>query len=96
MAMALRRQKKERVPKRPLRIRTLVRFPLRDISLEERIGQRMKPPRKKRTKAIWIGGNEEERYLINISVREKVRAASNINPRPVKKSRLTIGLILSV
>jgi hypothetical protein len=94
--MDLRKQKKERVPKKPLRIRILVRFPLRDIPLEARIGQRVNPPRKKRTKAIWVAENEEERYLINISVKEKIRAASNISPTPVKKNCSRIALILSV
>jgi hypothetical protein len=94
--MDFRRQKKERVPKKPLRMRIVVRFPLRDIPLEERIGQRVKPPKKKRTKAIWVGENEEERYLINISVKEKIRAANNISPKPVKKNCLRIVLILSV
>jgi hypothetical protein len=56
----------------------------------------MKPPRKKRTKAIWVGENEEERYLINISVKEKLKAASNISPKPVKRSCLRIVPILSV
>jgi hypothetical protein len=96
MAKDLIRQKKERVPKSPLSIRILVRIPLRDIPREERMGHRMKPPRKKRTKAIWVGENEEERYLIKISVKEKMIAARSISPKPLISNRLRIILIVSV
>jgi hypothetical protein len=53
-AMDLSRQKKEKVPKSPLKMRILVRFPFKEILLEERIGQRMIPPNKNRIKAICM------------------------------------------
>jgi hypothetical protein len=69
MAMDLSRQKKERVPKRPLKIRIQVLFPLREILLEERIGQRINPPSRKRMKPISVVENEDESDLRSVSAR---------------------------
>jgi hypothetical protein len=95
MAMDLIRQKKERVPKRPLKIRIPVWFPLREIPLEERVGQRMSPPNRKRTKPICVAVNEEERDLMRISAKEKIRAARNINQKPLARNRFLISTILT-
>jgi len=95
MAMDLSRQKKERVPKRPLKTRIPVWFPLREILLEERIGQRITPPSRKRTKPICVAVNEEERDLMRTSAKEKIRAARNISQKPLVRKRLTMSTILN-
>jgi hypothetical protein len=95
IAMDLSRQKKERVPKRPLKIRIPVWFPLREIPLEERVGQRMSPPNRKRTKLICVAVNEEERDLIRTSAREKTRAARNNTQKPLARNCLMMFTILS-
>ena len=95
MAMDLSRQKKDKVPKRPLKIRIPVWFPLREILLEERIGQRITPPSRKRTKPICVAVNEEERDLMRISEREKMRAESNMSQKPLVRNRLTMSAISS-
>ena len=69
-AIDLRRHKKEKVPNTPLRIRYWRCLPLRDVLREERIGQRITPPNRKRTKAISVMGNEVERILMNTSAIE--------------------------
>jgi len=69
-AIDLRRHKKEKVPNTPLRMRYGRCLPLRDVFREERIGQRITPPNRKRTKAISVIGNEVERILMNTSAIE--------------------------
>jgi hypothetical protein len=95
MAMDLSRQKKERVPKTPLKIRIPVWFPLREILLEERIGQRITTPSRKRTKPICVAVNEEERDLMRTSAREKMRADSNMSQKPLARNCLMMFTILS-
>ena len=69
-AIDRRRHKKEKVPKSPLRIRYWRCLPLKDVLREERIGQRITPPNRKRTKAISVIGKEVERILMNTSAIE--------------------------
>jgi hypothetical protein len=70
MAMDLSKQKKDTVPKIPLRRRIRMSFPLGDIFIEERMGQRMIPPSRKRMKAISVVGRERERILRITSLME--------------------------
>jgi hypothetical protein len=69
-AIDLRRHKKEKVPNTPLRTRYWRCLPLSDVPREERIGQRITPPKRKRTKAISVIGSEVERILMNTSAIE--------------------------
>ena len=96
VAMDLSRQKKEKVPKIPLKTRIQVRFPLRDIPFEERIGQRIAPPIRNRAKAICMGEKKKERCLARISANEKMIAERSISPKPLVNNRLRIILIVSV
>jgi len=46
-------------------------------------------------KPICVAVNEEERDLMRISAKEKIRAARIINPKPLARNRLMISTILS-
>jgi len=51
------------------------------------MGKRMRPPNRKRMKAICAVEKEKARYLMRISVQEKMKAERSINHKPLARKR---------